>query len=191
MENDKIVLVANRAVGTLSYDLPELRISRHFEPKEVKEIPFGELHALYQTSGGRVLIEDCLSIKDKDALQALNVNVEPEYFYSEDEVKKIMVNGTMDEFLDMLDFAPVGVLDIVKNLAVSLPLNDVEKREAILEKLSFNVTKAIEIKNTNFDDGSKDSTNENNTNQRRVRVTSDEVEEKSSTTTVRRVVKKG
>ena len=34
---------------------------------------------------------------------------------------------------------------MVKDMAVALPLNDVAKRQAILEKLNFDVTKALEI----------------------------------------------
>lgn len=44
-------------------------------------------------------------------------------------------------------------------MAVDLPLNDMAKREAIQEKLGFNVTKAIEIKDTKFDGGEEDTTN--------------------------------
>ena len=57
-----------------------------------------------------------------------------------------MQTGSLDEFLDCLDFAPEGVKDLIKNLSVELPLNDVAKREAILNKLGFNVDNAIRIK---------------------------------------------
>jgi adenylate cyclase class IV len=40
---------------------------------------------------------------------------------------------------------------MIKSIAVELPLNDMAKREAILNKLGFDVTKAIEIKNTKYD----------------------------------------
>jgi len=56
-----------------------------------------------------------------------------------------MEHGSLDEFLDCLDFAPEGVKDLIKNLAVELPLNDVAKREAIFNKLGFNVDNAIRI----------------------------------------------
>lgn len=72
--------------------------------------------------------------------------VEPEYNYTPEDIKKLLQEGTLDELLDCLDFAPEGVTDLVKVIAVELPLNDVAKREAILEKLHFNVTNAIEIK---------------------------------------------
>lgn len=188
MDNNSTILIANRSVGTLGYDLPELRISRFFEPKEVKEITFEELHALYQTSGGRVLVEECLSINDKEALRALNLEVEPEYFYTEAEVKNIMLNGSLEEFLDMIDFGPDGVKEIIKNLAVSLPLNDVAKRDAIFEKLNFNVTKAIEIQNTKFDGGDEDTTAKETGKMRRVSSKIEGSNEASNQT--RRVVRK-
>ena len=47
--------------------------------------------------------------------------------------------------MDCLDFAPIGVIDLVKELAVKLKINDISKREAIFEKTGFNVSKAIEI----------------------------------------------
>ena len=53
---------------------------------------------------------------------------------------------TLEEFLDCLDFAPDGVKEIIKTMAVELELNDVAKRDAILEKLNFNVNNAIDIK---------------------------------------------
>ena len=56
-----------------------------------------------------------------------------------------MVNGSLDEFEDCLNFAPKGVLEIIKDVAVKLPLNDVAKRDLILKKLGFSVANAIEI----------------------------------------------
>jgi len=57
----------------------------------------------------------------------------------------LLQHGSLDEFLDCLDFAPEGVLDLIKEYAVTLPLNDVAKRQAILDKLGFNVTVAIDL----------------------------------------------
>ena len=89
-------------------------------------------------------------------------------YVDEEDIKKLLLTGSLDAFLDCLDFAPEGVLGIVKTLAVSLPVNDVAKRDAILEKLNFNVTKAIEIQNTKFDGGDEDTTNSTSKPQRRV-----------------------
>ena len=51
----------------------------------------------------------------------------------------------MSQFLDCLDFAPQGVIDTIKKVAVQIKLNDVAKRQAIKDKTGFDVTKAIEI----------------------------------------------
>ena len=44
----------------------------------------------------------------------------------------------------MLDFAPTAVKEMINSMAVRYELNDVAKREAILAKNGFNVTRAIE-----------------------------------------------
>lgn len=90
-----------------------------------------------------------------------------EYFYSREDIKKLMESGSLDQFLDCLDFAPAGVKDIIKDMAVELPLNDMNKRQAIMEKLNFDVNKAIEIKNTKFDGDINEDT-EKETPKRRV-----------------------
>lgn len=55
----------------------------------------------------------------------------------------MLLTGTMNEFLDCLDFAPAGVIDLVKKYAVDIPLNDVSKRKALLEKTGFDVDMAL------------------------------------------------
>ena len=52
--------------------------------------------------------------------------------------------GSLEEFLDALDFAPEGVKDLIKKYSLELPLNDVAKREALLKKEKFNVTAMLE-----------------------------------------------
>lgn len=151
MENTTLIKVTNRDTGRVGYQIPELGVRRQFAARETKEIPYNELVALSYLPGGQKMLSSYLVIRDEDVVSEILGNVEPEYYYSEDDVKRIMLNGSLEEFLDCLDFAPNGVLDMIKDLAVSLPLNDVAKREAILDKLSFNVSKAIEIQNMKYD----------------------------------------
>ena len=92
------------------------------------------------------MLKEYLIVRDDEALRELNIQVEPEYYYTEKEVAKLMEQGSLNEFLDCLDFAPEGVLEVIKDVAVKLPLNDVAKRQAILDKMGFDVTKAIELK---------------------------------------------
>ena len=85
-------------------------------------------------------------IYNQEAIDAIfNAEVEPEYYYTEAEITDLLQNGTVDEFEDCLNFAPDGVLDLIKELSVKLPLNDVAKRNLILKKLGFDVAGAIEL----------------------------------------------
>ena len=54
-----------------------------------------------------------------------------------------MVNGSIDEFLDCLDFAPPGVIDLIKKMSVSLPLADYQKKAALKTKTGFDCDAAL------------------------------------------------
>lgn len=153
MEKDTLIKVRNRAEGSVGYIIPDLgNLNRQFTSNETKEIPFDELRKLSFVPGGRYLLDNCLIIEDKDALQELVGNVEPEYFYTENDIKNLLLTGSMDAFLDFLDFAPQGGIDIAKDMAVKLQINDINKREAIKNKTGFDVTKAIEFNKETAED---------------------------------------
>ena len=142
---DKMCKVTNRSAGRVIYNIPEDHIRREFYNKETKEIALSELEKLAQQPGGRKLIYNYLSIQDADTIGHLvNRPIEPEYWLTEDKIPEWMNTCSLDEFKDALDFAPEGIKDLIKKYAVSLPLNDFAKRQALLEQLGFNVTKAIE-----------------------------------------------
>lgn len=144
--NETKIKVKNRDSGCVGYTIPDLNLSRNFQSGEVKELTFEELFKLYQTPGGDYIINNYLVIYNEEALEEiLNTSVEPEYFYTEAEVVDLLKNGTLDEFEDCLNFAPEGVLDLIKDISVKLPLNDVAKRDLILKRLSYDVAGAIEL----------------------------------------------
>lgn len=159
MDKTTLIKVENRNNGRTGYSLPELRVQRLFNVGEVKEIPFEELQQLSYANGGRYILENCLKIDNTEAIKELLGEVEPEYNYTIDDIKKVMLQGSIDEFLDCLDFAPDSVKEQIKDLAVILPLNDVKKIEAIKNKMNFDVMGAIEIQNSKFD-GEDESTSE-------------------------------
>jgi hypothetical protein len=102
-----------------------------------------ELNALSYLPGGMALIRKNLFISDATVLEDMSVKVEPEYYLDEAGVIDLLNNGSIDAFLDCLDFAPEGVLDLIKKQAVALPVNDNRKRDAIKSKLGFDVTMAL------------------------------------------------
>lgn len=145
LEKDTLIKVLNRDNGRVGYSVPEIGVRREFMPGETKEIPFHELQKLSWVPGGMPILKDCLVIQDGEALQSILGGVEPEYHYTPTDVKELLLHGSLDQLKDCLDFAPSGVIDLVKSLSVELELNDIQKRKAIFESTGFNVTKAIEI----------------------------------------------
>ena len=182
MEKTTLIRVLNRDNGSVVYSIPEMNgLRRVFQPGEAKEVTFEELEKLSYIPGGMALLEDSLVIlNNAQAVRLILGNVEPEYSYSREDIIKLMKTGSLDEFLDCLDFAPEGVKDLIKNLSVELPLNDVAKREAIFNKLGFNVDNAIRIKRE-----SSEPTEEKPVVKRRVQKN----QENKSTIPTRRVVK--
>lgn len=143
MSDIKKVSVKNRSSSMVVYSVPEMGIRREFAPNEVKTVTMDELNALSYLPGGMNLIHKHLFIQDESALAEMSVKVEPEYYLDEKGVIELLEKGSMDAFLDCLDFAPEGVLDLIKKHAVALPVNDTRKRDAIKSKMGFDVTAAI------------------------------------------------
>ena len=154
IEKDTLIKVKNRDSGTVGYTIPELgNLHRSFSKGETKEITMDELRKLSYISGGKILLQNYLIVQNQDALkELLSDDVEPEYYYGEEEVKKLLLTGSNDQLLDCLEFAPEGVIGLVKDLAVSLKINDISKRNIILEKTGFNVTNAIAINEETIED---------------------------------------
>ena len=160
VENNMTVKVTNRDNGSVGYTIPDLNLHRTFQPKESKEITAEELRKLSYLPGGDVIIRDYLIIHNSpELLKELLGEVEPEYYYSEEDVKTLLLSGSLEQLQDCLDFAPNGVIDLIKSLAVSLKIDNLSKRKAIQEKTGFNVTRAIEInEETDEETASKEGT---------------------------------
>lgn len=165
IENSMTIKVTNRDNGSVGYSVPDLGVHRTFQPKESKEISAEELRKLSYLPGGDVIIKDYLIIHNEELLKELLGEVEPEYYYSEDEVKTLLLSGSLEQLQDCLDFAPNGVIDLIKSLAVSLKIDNVSKRKAIQEKTGFNVTRAIEI-NEETEEEEEETSKENNQGRR-------------------------
>ena len=152
--------VLNRSSSMVGYTIPELNIRREFQPGETKKIKFSELEQLTYQPGGTTLIQDYFLIREQEVTDALNIQTEIEYYMNEDNVRDLILNGSLDQFLDCLDFAPEGVLEIIKKLAIELPMNDVEKREALKKKTGLDVDSAIKNKMAEIADESAPATSE-------------------------------
>ena len=151
-----LVKVQNRDNGSVGYSIPDLNnLHRTYQPNETKSVTMDELRKLSYIPGGMEILRNYLVILDDEAREEILSDVEPEYYLTKDGVKQLLLEGSLDALLDCLDFAPSGVVDLVKDVAVEIELNDVKKRDAILNKTGFNVTNAININKETTDEVEK------------------------------------
>lgn len=144
IEKNTLIKVTNRDNGSVSYSIPDLgNLKRRFMAGETKEVSMEELRKLSYLPGGEAILRKYLLIHNEEAVQELLSNVEPEYYYTKEEITEVLEKGSLDELKDLLDFAPEGTINIAKSVAVETELNDVKKRDAILESTGFDVTNAI------------------------------------------------
>lgn len=143
MDKNKMYEVKNRSSSVLAYSIPDEGIKRTFQPGETKKLSYGELEKLTYQSGGQSLINNYFLIKDAEVIQDLNVRTEPEYYLTEPQIVDLIKNGSVDQFLDCLDFAPAGVIELVKDLSIKVPLSDYQKRQALKDKIGFDVDAAL------------------------------------------------
>ena len=135
--------IKNRSAGVAGYTIPELGVRRSFAPGEVKQISVEELEKLTYQPGGMNLLSDFLQIMDEAGIKQVGLRPEPEYHMSESDVVRLITHGSVDEFLDCLDFAPPGVIDLIKTLSVKVPLTDLNKRQALKAKTGFDCDAAL------------------------------------------------
>lgn len=184
IDPNTICNITNRSPGSVLYTIPEQHIRREFNRGETKRVPYSEIMAVASQAGGRELLYNYFYVQEIEVVEeALNVRPEVEYYLTEDRIPGWIKSCTIDEFKDALDFAPEGVKNLIKQLSVTLPLNDVEKREALKEQLGFDCEAAIRNeKATREEDNAEETRKEA---QRRVETPS-----AMPSKPVRRVIKK-
>ena len=131
LDKNTIIKVTNRDNGTVGYTIPDLgNLHRLFQAGETKEITMEELRKLSYVTGGNNILKNYLILDNEEAIRELLSEVEPEYYYSEEDVKKLLLQGTLDQFEDCLNFAPEGIINLVKKLYEELkdiPAEDLQK----------------------------------------------------------------
>ena len=159
MENE-MVIVTNRNNGYTGYQIPDSGVRRNFAPGESKRISKEELMQLSYIEGGEYLLKNYLIVNNDKTLEELNISVQPEYYYTEEEIKELLTTGSLDQLEDTLNFAPDGVIEIIKDMAVKTELPDTRKRKMISEKTGFNIDNAIRVNEVMAEDQIKDEHSE-------------------------------
>ena len=104
--------------GKVHYELQDPKVTRTFNPGELKILTFHEIYQLANHPGGMYLLVNNLQIRDNKVRQAIGLSVDPEYLYTEEDAKILVVNGTREQILDALEFGPLGLASMIKHFAV-------------------------------------------------------------------------
>jgi hypothetical protein len=181
MNKNTKIKVTNRSSCSLGYTIPDMNnYRRRFAAGESKELPFEEVQKLTYLPGGDYMLQHYLVIDNIEARDEILGAVELEYDYDAKKVKNLLENGSLDELLDCLDFAPLGVIDLVKKIATEIKIYDTRKRKAIFDKTGYNIDTAIMI-----NEETDESVEEKKPSARRVSETTESKPEVSQTPTRR------
>ena len=99
----------NRSASIVVYSIEDLNLNRRFTPGETKEVTLEEVEKLLYKPGGRSLFLTYLQVPAEVMAKLGFAEQEPEYYYTEEDIKRLMTTGSLDEFLDFLDFAPCHI----------------------------------------------------------------------------------
>ena len=189
MINEKAIYsVKNRSASTVIYSIPEMNnLRREFRPGEIKSVTGSELIQLSYRPGGRRIIENYLLINNEGVLDGLNMEVEPEYKLDEAGVVKLLKDGSEDQLIDCLNFAPEGVKDLVKAVALAMPLNDLNKCKIIKDMLGYDV---LFVRSTNEQIAKESGAEAAPAPAKKRRVASTSAAAKQTTTTAKRKTRK-
>lgn len=189
MINEKAIYsVKNRSASTVIYSIPEMNnLRREFRPGEIKSVTGSELIQLSYRPGGRRIIENYLLINNEEVLDGLNMEVEPEYKLDEAGVVKLLKDGSEDQLIDCLNFAPEGVKDLVKAVALAMPLNDLNKCKIIKDMLGYDV---LFVRSTNEQIAKESGAEAAPVPAKKRRVASTSSATKQTTTTAKRKTRK-
>lgn len=145
LDKNTLIKITNRYDGMAGYEVADLGINRLFMAGETKEVTMEEIRKLSYSIGGITLLKDFFVLDNPEAVAEILGTVEPEYFYTEEQVKELLLTGSLEALQDCLDFAPAGTIELVKKVAVETKLNDIQKRRAIQAATGFNIDTAVMI----------------------------------------------
>jgi len=130
--------------GIVAYSLTDPQVNRTWRPNELKILTFHELYQLSNHPGGAVLLKERLQIRDNKVREALQLPLDPEYLYTEEDAKNLVLNGTQEEILDALEFGPLGLASMIKHHAI-LHTNSLDRVNFFNTLFSMNIQ---ELKNS-------------------------------------------
>ena len=146
VENNDLIQVRNFTEQRICYLIPEKNVRRDFAPFESKDIEAGELRELFFKSGGRTILQDYLGVCNQELAEEFGVSEDlytHEYSWTNDDIERVLLEGSEDELADALDFAPTGIVETLIVKAVELKIPDMNKRKLIQKMTDKDISKMI------------------------------------------------
>lgn len=148
MSEEKIV-VQNLTNNNITYIDDNGGLKRRFVFRAQQSIPMDKdvINRMSYDTGGARLLKEFLSVKNEEVRESIGVpNDQIEYDWTSKDVIELLTNGEEDALKDALDFAPQGIIDMIVDEAVEMPLSDRNKIEIITEMTGRNVENMISNK---------------------------------------------
>lgn len=140
LTGERMVKVWKRASGRVCYVLDDPKVRREWIGNdEVKMIQFHELYTLSNDPGGRAILEYFLLIKDQDVLKALNLPLDAEYQYTEEDCKTLALKGTKEQILDALEFGGYGIATLIKRAATENKIDSSQRKSMLNSIFKFDL----------------------------------------------------
>lgn len=178
--DDTIVPIRNIVNCETGYILTSSGHSRRLMPGVVMRVPASELRELFYQPGGSILLQNYIHVGNADLCKEFGVPEDMiEYNWTAEDIKKALTEDPIEVLLDALDFAPQGVIEAIKDDAVSLEINDKAKIDAISKKTGIDIDAAIKNKHAYDENGDTDVTEK----PKQRRTTSTTTRKRRSTTT--------
>ena len=146
VENTDIIKVRNFTDQRIAYLIPELNCRRDFSGFESKEVTAEELRALWFKSGGKNILKNYLGVDNQELAEEFEISEDEfthEYSWTNKDIDRVLMSGSIDELADALDYAPLGIIETLVSRAVELRMPDMNKRKLIKEMTNKDVTKMI------------------------------------------------
>ena len=144
---EEYVEVRNLVNHMVVYKIDDTHHRVSFNPFEVKKIAVEELRQLNYQYGGKVLLQNYLCVLDKELRKEFEISPDIiEYDWTLEDVDAALTTAPLDVLLDALDFAPLGIKDLLVDRAVELKIPDTSRRKAIHEATGIDVNNMIELK---------------------------------------------
>lgn len=95
--------------------------------------------------GGREILQNYLIIRDKDLIDELALELEPEDTFNEQDIKELLLNGTYEQLEDALRYGSEGTRQLIKDCAINIKLFDNNKVKLISNFLNINLNTILDF----------------------------------------------